>query len=198
MRSVTPSDLAGHCPRCLLQLEVCVCGVLPRVVAATEILLVRHVTELMLTSNTGRFAALSLPNSRILSYGGGQEFDAAPLAEPGTALLYCSGPARPLAFVPRRLVVLDGSFRQARRMYKRIAALRDLPELTLAAPAVTPTRLRQPTQPDGMSTIEAIAGALSLLEGPECAAPLWALHAELVRRADYMRGRKRAVIAAGP
>ena len=198
MRSVTPADLHGHCPRCLLQLEICVCSVLPRVEARTEVVLIRHLTERRLTSNTGRFAALALVKSRILEYGGGEVFDSSPLVAPGTALLYCSGPARPLSFVPKRLIVLDGSFRQARRMYKRLPELRDLPELSLPAPQVTPTRLRQPTQPEGMSTIEAIAAALSALEGPELAAPLWALHAELVRRADRMRGRKREIIAAGP
>ncbi len=198
MRSVTPADLHGHCPRCLLQLEICVCSVLPRVVTRTEIVLIRHVTERRLTSNTGRFASLSLPNSRLLEYGGGETFDASSLVAPGSALLYCSGPARPLSFVPGRLVVLDRSFRQARRMYKRLPELRALPELSLPAPRVTPTRLRRPTQPEGMSTIEAIAAALSALEGPELAAPLWALHAELVRRADQMRGRKREIITAGP
>jgi DTW domain-containing protein YfiP len=198
MRSATPKDLRGHCPRCMLQLEICVCGALPRVEARTKIVLIRHVTELLLTSNTGRFAALSLPNSELLAYGGGEEFDASQVSEPGTALLYCSGPPRPLSFVPSRLIVLDGSFRQARRMYKRVPALRDLPELTLPAPRVAPTRLRKPTQPGGMSTIEAVAAALSLLEGAELAAPLWALHAELVRRADYMRGRKREIVSAGP
>jgi DTW domain-containing protein len=199
MRSVTPRDFTGHCPRCVLQLAVCVCQEIPRVQATTEIVLIRHVTELFLTSNTGRFAALSLPNSRLMAYGGGADFDASTLSEPGTALLYCSGPApRPLSFVPRRLIVLDGSFRQARRMYKRVPELRDLPELSLPAPAVTPTRLRRPTLPEGMSTLEAVAAALSLLEGPELAAPLWALHAELVRRADRVRGRKRAIVTSGP
>jgi DTW domain-containing protein YfiP len=199
MRSVTPRDFTGHCPRCVLQLPVCVCAEIPRVNSATEIVLIRHVTELLLTSNTGRFAALALPNSRLLSYGGGTEFDVAPLLEPATALLYCSGPtARPLTFTPKRLIVLDGSFRQARRMYKRVPELRDLPELTLPAPALTPTRLRRPTLPEGMSTLEAVAAALSLLEGPERAAPLWALHAELVRRADRMRGRKRTIVTSGP
>ena len=200
MRSVTPADLAGHCPRCLLKLEICVCSVLPRVETRTEVVLIRHLTERRLTSNTGRFAALSLPNSRICEYGGGEPFDAARLLAAGTAtaLLYCSGPARPLPFIPERLIVLDGSFRQARRMYKRVPELRELPELSLPAPAVTPTRLRTPTQPEGMSTIEAIAAALATLEGSEVAAPLWALHAELVRRADALRGRKREIIAAGP
>src|SRR6202012_3889139 len=131
MRSVTPRDLSGHCARCLLQLEICVCAVLPRVETRTELVLVRHVTELYLTSNTGRFAVLSLPNSRLLSYGGGPAFDVAAIGEPGTALLYCSGAPRPLDFVPKRLIVLDGSFRQARRMYKRVPELRALPELTL-------------------------------------------------------------------
>lgn len=200
MRSVTPPDLAGHCPRCLLQLEICVCKVLPRVEARTEVVLIRHLTERLLTSNTGRFAALALAKSRIVEYGGGEVFDASWLAAPGTAtaLLYCSGPPRPLSFTPQRLVVLDGSFRQARRMYKRVPELRDLPEFSLPAPRIAPTRLRTPTQPEGMSTIEAIAAALSVLEGPELAAPLWALHAELVRRADQMRGRKRSIVAAGP
>lgn len=198
MRSVTPRDLAGHCPRCALKLEICICGVLPRISTRTKIVLVRHVTELLSTSNTGRLAALSLPNSEVLGYGGGASFDTSPLGEPGTALLYCSGPPRALTVTPTRLIVLDGSFRQARRMYKRVPALRQLPELTLPAPLVTPTRLRQPTQPDGMSTIEAIAAALSLLEGPEVALPLWQVHAELVRRADFMRGRKRAIVTSGP
>lgn len=198
MRSTTPRDLSGHCPRCLLQVEICVCTLLPRVETRTEFLLIRHVTERLLTSNTGRFAALSLPNSRVLEYGGGDPFDVSPLLLPGTALLYCSGGPRPLQGCPERLVVLDGSFRQARRMYKRLAELRDLPEFTLPAPLVTPTRLRQPTLQGGMSTIEAVAGALALLEGPDTANPLWSLHAELVRRADLMRGRKREIVRAGP
>ena len=198
MRSTTPHDLSGHCPRCCLKFEICVCGVLPRVVARTEIVLIRHVTERLMTSNTGRFAALALSKSHILTYGGGETFDAGPLSAPNTALLYCSGPPRPLPFIPERLIVLDGSFRQARRMYKRVPQLRELPELSLPAPQVTPTRLRRPTQPEGMSTIEAIAAALSALEGPELAAPLWALHAELVSRADRMRGRKREIVASGP
>jgi len=200
VRSTTPRDLSGHCLRCLLQLEICVCAVLPRVQTRTEIVLIRHVTEELLTSNTGRFAALCLPNSRIAAYGGGAPFSARPLCGPGTVLLYSTGPARtkPLPFAPERLIVLDGSFRQARRMYKRIPEIRELPEFGLPAPQITPTRLRRPTQPEGMSTIEAIAAALSFLEGPEVAAPLWALHFELVSRADRLRGRKRAIVASGP
>jgi DTW domain-containing protein YfiP len=95
------------------------------------------------------------------------------------------------AELPRRLVVLDGTFRQARRMYRSIRALREMPELALAPPAVAPLRLRDPRRPDGMSTLEAIAHALALLEGEHVAAPLHALYAEVVRRRVAQRGLRR-------
>jgi DTW domain-containing protein YfiP len=193
MRSTTPLDLANHCKRCHLNEVICLCDAIPLVPSRTEVLIVRHVTELRLTSNTGRFVALALPNSRILEYGGGPEFDDAELRRDGTVLLYnASGSAqRPPEGSVRRLIVLDGSFRQARRMYKRISALRELPELALPAPVVVPVRLRQPPSPHGLSTLEAVAHALALLEGEALAAPLHALQAELVRRVDAHRGRRR-------
>jgi DTW domain-containing protein YfiP len=195
MRSTTPRDLADHCKVCWLHQEICLCDAVPCLQARTQIVIVRHVAELRLTSNTARFAALALPGTRILEYGGGLSFDDGELAAAGTALLYSAGPGAPARPAqdpaPRRLVVLDGSYRQTRRMYKRIAALRDLPELALPPPAVVPLRLRVPPRADGMSTLEAIAHALGRLEGPELSLPLLALHAELVRRMDVRRGRLR-------
>ncbi len=198
MRSTTPRDLSGHCPRCMLNDAICLCAALPRVETRTEVLIIRHAAELRLTSNTARFAALSLPNSRIIEYAGRHHFDDSLLREPGAVLLYnASNDPRParLEPPPRRLIVLDGSFRQARRMYKRIVALRGIPELALRAPTVAPLRLRQPPHAEGMSTLEAIAHALELLEGAERAAPLHALQIELVRRMDALRGRRRELSA---
>lgn len=193
MRSSTPRDLANHCKRCYLHEAICLCDAIPRVASRTEVLVVRHVAELRLTSNTGRFVALALPNSRILEYGGGPEFDDSELRADGTVLLYnASGATQlPPEGSVRRLIVLDGSFRQARRMYKRIDALRELPEVALPPPPVVPVRLRQPPSPHGLSTLEAVAHALALLEGPALAEPLHALQAELVRRVDAHRGRRR-------
>jgi len=196
MRSTTPADLAGHCKTCWLNLEICLCDVIPKLATRTEIVIVRHVAELRLTSNTARFAALALPNARILEHGGGTHFDDRELSPPGTVLLYSASPRPPLEPprldpLPRRLIVLDGSFRQARRMYKKITGLRALPELALPAPQIAPHRLRVPPHQVGMSTLEAIAHALRLLEGPEVSEPLLALYDELVRRVDRHRGRQR-------
>ena len=167
-----------------------------------EVLIVQHVTETRLTSNTGRLAALSLPNAKILEYGGGEPFDESRLLAEQALLLYSASPSAPVANARvlasvSRLVVLDGSFRQARRMYKRIHALRGLPELALQAPVVAPLRLRQPPHADGMSTLEAIAHALALLEGEQIAQPLHVLQAEFVQRMDTLRGRRRDALGRG-
>ena len=192
---MTPRDLEGHCKVCWLHQEICLCDAVPRIAARTQIVIVRHVTELWLTSGTARFAALAIPGTRILEYGGGPSFDDSEIAAPESALLYSASPQAPTRPfpepAPRRLVVLDGSYRQTRRMYKRIEALRALPELALPPPAVAPVRLRMPPRADGMSTLEAIAHALARLESPELAAPLFTLHAEFVRRVDFRRGRLR-------
>ena len=189
MRSTTPRDLTGHCPRCVLKIEICVCQILPQIETQTEFVMVQHVTEQLLTSNTGRFAALSLPNSRLLHYGGGEPFDAGLISGPGTALLYCSGAARSLSFVPRRLGCAGRKLSPSAPHVRASARLRELPELTLPAPRVMPTRsVSRPmrkacrrSKPSQRPFVARRAGT---------AAPLWALHGELVRRADQMRGQE--------
>jgi len=153
--------------------------------------IVRHVREERLTSNTGRLAALLLSNVRIVPYGGDEPFDEGPLRGDDTWLLFPDAkPAVPPGR-PQRLVLLDATFRQARRMYRKIPGLRLLPQCALKGPEQrTPGRRRSPRS-DGLSTIEAIATALAQFESPELAAPLMAAYAEFVRRADLARGRKR-------
>ncbi len=170
---------------------MCLCAELPRLESLTEIVIVRHTAEQWLTSNTARLATLMLPNARILKYGGGEPFDDALICSDGTWLLFPGRGGAVPSSVPRRLVVLDGTFRQARRMYKRITALHSLPELSLAAPANQPDRLRHPPRADGLSTIEAIATALGQFEDPMLCERLLAAYGEFVRRADATRGRQR-------
>ena len=173
-----------RCQRCNLPLHLCLCAEIPRVETRTRILLLQHLVENRKKSNTGRLAALALANSRLLTYGApGESLDIALLSEPGTWLLFPDGPtAPPDAPPPRQLVVLDGSWSQTRRMTQRIPALRTLPRLVLPPPPPGMLRLREPTHPSGMSTLDAIARAVAMLEGPEAAAPLERLAALRVQR----------------
>jgi DTW domain-containing protein YfiP len=166
------------------------CAALPRVETRTEIVIVRHVLETHMTSNTGRLSALALSNCSLIDYGGGPPFDSTCLKTEGSWLLYPGPHANPSLPPPQRIVVLDASFHQARRMYRRIPALHGMPELALPPPAFR-IRLRQPTRADGMSTIEAIAAALLHLGEADAAHRLFDLYDLLVRRCDELRGRKR-------
>jgi len=185
---LTPTAPPLRCPRCLLQRQVCLCDEIPRVDTRTRIVILRHVQETHKASNSGRLAALALSNCALLDYGRrGAPLDAdraGELREPGTWLLFPIGaPTRAAPRPPpRRLVVLDATWAQARRMYQRIDALRGLPVLALPAPERAPDQLRTPPRADGVATIQAIARAVALLEGDAAAAPLDRIYELMVER----------------
>ena len=192
-RTTRVPDLSQRCPRCLFRPEVCLCPEIPRLEPRTRFVIVRHAAERRRTSNSGRWAALAL-GCPLLDYGAlDVGFDDAPLREPGTALLFPDAPAgTSLATVPARVVVLDASWAQARRMVQRIDALRGLPRIALPAPAAPENaglpRLLRPPHADGMSTIEAMARVLELAGETAEAAALDAVYAEAQRRSWLLRG----------
>jgi DTW domain-containing protein YfiP len=168
----------GHerCERCLLQRRVCLCAAIPTLRTRTRIVIVRHHLERHRSSNSGRLAHLALPNSAIVEHGGsGGPARLPPL--PGAWLLYPQGePTREVPAVPpAQLVVLDATWSQARRMYRKLHALRGLPVLHLPPAPMAAARLRESPAPGMVSTIEAIAQALRFLEGAEGAAAAAAL-----------------------
>jgi DTW domain-containing protein YfiP len=140
----------------------------------TRIVIVRHQSERWKPSNSAYFAKLALPSCEMHDYGVPDE----PLPEldtDGAWVLYPDGDPPPPGARPSKLIVLDGSWSQARRMRRRITALRGLPFLRLPPPVARP-RMRRPLHADGMSTLEAISAAVALLEGADRAAPLERLH----------------------
>jgi len=141
--------------------------------------IVRHQSERHRSSNTGRLAHAALPNSVLVDY----REPLPPLA--GAWLLFPEGePAHAAPEPPpRQLIVLDATWSQARRMYRKLGALRGLPVLRLPDAAMPEARLRESPAPGRVSTIEAIARALRLVEGDAVAASLEALFALAVARA---------------
>src|SRR5258706_7959144 len=112
----------NRCPRCLLQQRACLCAEIPSVAARTHIVIVRHHLEKWRSSNSGRLAHLALPNSELVDHGGqGGPATLPPLD--GAWLLFPEGeptltaPAPP----PKQLIVLDATWSQARRMYRKIS-----------------------------------------------------------------------------
>jgi DTW domain-containing protein YfiP len=173
-----------RCPRCLLQQRVCLCAEVPVVATRTRVVIVRHHLEQFRSSNSGRLAHLALPNSVIVDHGPRDLAVLPPLD--GAWLLFPEGEARTRAPEPppKQLIVLDATWSQARRMYRKLDALRGVPMLRLPEGArAAAARMRDAPSPDRVSTIEAIAEALRLLEGDAVADPLEALFALAVARA---------------
>ncbi|PKN18393.1 MAG: hypothetical protein CVU71_12920 [Deltaproteobacteria bacterium HGW-Deltaproteobacteria-6] len=193
MRAFKPRNADTHCLRCLLRREICICPVIPSVPTRTEFLILRHIGEAGRPSNTGRLIDLALPNARIIAWGGGTRVGLSPLDDellqaPGTWLLWPDGPdTKQDVTPPGRIVVLDATWRQARRLYHRTPTLWSLPRLVLPSPAPSRGRLRDQHRADGMSTIEAVAAALAAIEGAKAAEPLEKLYDEVVRRTHVLR-----------
>ena len=174
------------CPRCERPTPTCLCATLPAPVAVrTELLILQHPAEAGHAKNTAAFLTLGLaPAARLLR---GETFPAA-LASPGTALLYPGeAEAAPPADVSR-LILLDGSWRQSRRLLVANPWLADLPRMALPEQPGRYT-LRRAHRPGQLSTLEAGLHALALLEGaPERFTPLWAAFEEFVRAGLSRRG----------
>jgi tRNA-uridine aminocarboxypropyltransferase len=184
-----PVDLSRRCARCIFPPEACICTVVPRLATRTRFLVLRHASELSRPTNSGRWAALALPDLRLVDYAlPGEPLDVASLVEPGDAVLFPSPHPPRLDPPPARVLVLDGTWAQARRMIQRIPALQALPRIGVPAPAVRAADpFRRPTVRGGVSTLEAIAGALHLLGEPEAGRALDALNAEALARGWRLR-----------
>jgi DTW domain-containing protein YfiP len=154
------------------------------------VVFLRHASERDRLTNTGHWASLALEGSRVLEHGvPGEPLDATGLAAPGAWLLFPTphpppGDAAP----PRRLIVPDGTWAQARRIVQRVPEVRTLPRLAVDAAAPDALRLRRPLVAGGMSTLEAVAAALRVLGDVEAADALDALHTHGVALAARLGG----------
>ncbi|MGQ3055005.1 MAG: tRNA-uridine aminocarboxypropyltransferase [Roseateles sp.] len=173
------------CPRCERPAPTCLCATLPAPPLAhrTELLILQHPAEAAHAKNTATLLTLGLRSARLLR---GEAFDAA-LARPGTALLYPGdgGSAAPVDV--SRLILLDGSWRQSRRLLATNPWLAALPRLALSA-QVSRYVIRRAHRPGQLSTLEAGLHALALLEGgPERFEPLWTAFDAFVKAGIYRR-----------
>jgi DTW domain-containing protein len=171
-------DRVGHEPRptcaaCRRPLGVCYCRHVQPVDTKTRVVLLQHPRERDVAIGTGRMASLCLPNSEL--HVGIHWGDSAALAR---AL---SDPARPPALLypgtdavdvlrhppagPVTLVVVDGTWWQARKVLRENPALAALPRYAFTPPSPSEYRIRREPEPSYVSTLEALVHVLGALEG---------------------------------
>lgn len=174
------------CSRCGLNPKLCICELIPTLILKTRILLVVHAKELKRTTNTGKLTLEALPNS-ILKIRGikNEALDLSDQLVPDyqSLLYYPSDNAADLnqdfmksITKPVQLIVPDGNWRQASKVNFRHPELRDLPRVMIKEKNRARHHLRAESTSYGMSTLEAIAKALGVIEGPEVEAALMRLY----------------------
>lgn len=128
-----------------------------------------HRREAITTSNTGRLAA-RLVGGVVRVRGDDDAEDETVLPEGPRLTLFPLEGARVLSEEDAGrgcvLIVPDGSWAQARRIARRDRAARTGELVTLAPTAASRYGLRRNGREGGLCTLEAVAQALAVLEGP--------------------------------
>jgi DTW domain-containing protein YfiP len=130
------------------------------------VVILQHWRERFHVVGTARIARLGLASAEVHEVAGTVPMPDLPAH---TALLYPAPDAVDLASLPaearpRCLLVLDGTWHHARRLYLDNPWLRHLPAVRLSPEAPSRYRIRRQAREDHVSTIESIVAALRILE----------------------------------
>lgn len=191
--STRRANVHMRCPRCRIHVDLCFCDAIRPIKNFTNLSLIVHVRELTLTSNTAHFLAEMMPETTEIYIRGKRDnnFESTPiLARSGTPLfLYPSEDSVELNqdFLkkhpgPYHLIVPDGSWRQARKVYGREEGFRSIPTVHLPGGFTRQYELRESPRPEWLSTFEATAYALGIIESQELSEELMAFFKIFVKR----------------
>jgi DTW domain-containing protein len=202
------------CAGCLKPTDLCVCGAIRPLNTRMHVLILQHPQEPDKELGTARLAHLALPNSTLrigLSWPNLKAALAKEARPSAWAVLYLGSglkqenpkilqlvdrkgaapPATALASTLEGIVVLDGTWSQAKALWWRNPWLLKLKRAVLSPPARSLYReLRREPRRECLSTIESIALALDELgESPSIGNSLRSLFGTLL---DRERGRQAA------
>lgn len=192
---------AGHvnrCTNCRVNNHFCVCNYIKPFEIETNVSLVVHVRELKLTSNTAQFAEKMLPGKAEIVIRGrmNETFTAAPILERSGRPLFLYPHEDALELNedfkakypgPYHLIIPDGNWQQARKVRQREEGLSTLPAVKLPPGIISEYGLRKALHPEWVSTYEAMAHALGILESPEIREKLMAFFRVWVKRTEQAR-----------
>ncbi len=201
LHSSEPYDT--RCYKCRMRESLCVCLAMPHFDLQTRVSVIMQSKEFSITTNTGHLIPKILKNSSLHFRG---HWNKKPLqindelskSNYQPLVLFPAEDAQVLTsdFVkqltkPAHLIVLDGNWRQASKMMKRVPELADLPKVILPNGGPSRYRLRISPRDDGVCTLEAISRALSFFEGDDVQRKIDTFFETMVSRVLWTRGKIR-------
>ncbi|MBB3210323.1 hypothetical protein FHS27_006170 [Rhodopirellula rubra] len=168
-----------RCLRCYRPHRMCFCDAIVPVRNQTSVLILQHRRERFHPFNTARIVHESLERCDLMvAYNAelADQFQQAALPE-NTGLLYPGADARLLSDLPpsdrpEHLVILDGTWHQAKTLFRDIPRLQTLPQYCLAPSSPGRYRIRREPNEHALSTLEATVSALMALEPENSELPL--------------------------
>jgi DTW domain-containing protein len=160
------------CARCTRPVSVCVCEGMVELDTRTRIVILQHPRESIVPINTARLAELVFTHAERhvgIEFAEDRDVVAALSSESAPPILLFPGEhTRDLATEapagPVTLVVIDGTWSQAKKLLKKNPMLQRLPRYALAPAEPSRYRIRREPAPHCVSTIEAIVAAVEALE----------------------------------
>lgn len=164
-----PRSFRPRCFRCFRPQSQCYCAVLPEIKNQTEIVLVQHVSERDHPFNTARMVRSSLDRTKLICGNSRKLVDADLELGESAGLLYPSRTAVALSEIPQKerpsqLVVIDGTWPQAKALVRDLPQLKNLPHYQLMPTEPGNYRIRLEPDDVSLSTLEAVVQALRELE----------------------------------
>jgi DTW domain-containing protein YfiP len=185
------------CGRCRRPESVCYCAALPRLDTQTRVVILQHPRERDMPIGTARMAKLCLPQAELHVGMRWSEHAALlqALGDPARPpiLLYPGPGARDILTEPPpgpvTLVVVDGTWSQAKALVRDNPVLAALPRYAFATPELSHYRIRREPRAEYVSTIEALMHVLGVLERdpPRFRALLDPLNAMVDRQLDCQK-----------
>ena len=130
--SEAENEVRRRCYECFRPVSLCFCEAIPRIDNRTDVLILQHVGERFHPFNTARIVQKALRRCRLIA-DHNRRFAAHHLPIQATAgLLYprANAPSLtelPAAERPGQLVIIDGTWHQAKTIVRDVPQLQDLP-----------------------------------------------------------------------
>jgi DTW domain-containing protein YfiP len=166
-----PAPRRTCCARCGRPQVVCVCSHVTPLPTRTRVMLLQHPREHRVGVGTARLAHLSLPASSLhvgLDFDGDSAVRGVLASDAPAYVLFPGDGAIDVAALPRAraltLIVLDGTWWQARKLLRLNPMLAALPRVAFTPQRLSDYRIRRQPAAHCVSTIEALAETLSALE----------------------------------
>ncbi len=158
-----------RCYECFRPLSFCFCDAIPQIDNLTDVLILQHVGERFHPFNTARIVKKALRNCQLIVDHNHRlgTHNLPILANAG--LLYPGENAPVLSDLssderPEQLIIIDGTWHQAKTIVRDVLQLHDLPCYRLAPTSPGQYRIRREPNAHSLSTLEATVGALHALE----------------------------------